>query len=424
MNLVLNNIRLIDPRHEIDAPASLFIAQGRICALDVPPPGFVADQQIDGRGWIACPGLVDLSARLPHPAQELRAAVAGGITTLVCPPDGKPVLDDTENVERLVRSAADVGLARVLPLGALTLDLQGERLSELVSLRQAGCIAFSQGNRPVLDTEALLQAFQYAATFDLPVWLQARDYHLGRHGVAHEGAVSARLGLPGIPVAAETIAIATALTLAAQTGVRLHLQHLSSAAAVSLVENAQNQGLKVSWDVGVHHLHLSEHDIGFFNSQARFDPPLRALQDRNTLRTAIRHSQGAICSDHTPVAHDDKQLPFPDAVPGATGLELLLPLTLKWAQETRISLLSGLAAVTDVPARILGQDFGDTGHLGPGARADICLFDPMSRWTPTAETLVSSGKHSPLLGQSLMGRVMATLVAGKVVSGAENLGQT
>ncbi|MEY4593184.1 MAG: hypothetical protein RIR18_2079 [Pseudomonadota bacterium] len=415
MKIAIENARLIDPRHAVDAVLPLYIADGRIVGIETPPADFQADQTIDATDLIACPGLIDLSARLPNLKSELHAAVAGGVTTLVCPPDRKPVLDDPENVERLVRNAADIGLARVLPLGALTLDLQGERLSELITLKKAGCVAFSQGPKPILDTEALLRAFEYAATFGLSVWLQPRDYHLGKNGVAHDGEVAARLGLPGIPVAAETVAIATALALAAQTGVRLHLQHISTAAGMFLIEAAQGTGQKVTCDVGIHHLHLSEHDIGYFDSRARFDPPLRALQDRNVLRTAIKYGKAAICSDHTPVGNDDKLLPFPDALPGATGLELLLPLTLKWAQETKTPLSAALATITSFPSEILGKDFSDIGHLGVGARADICLFSPNEPWVPSPENLRSTGKHSPLADYELAGKVRHTFMAGKPV---------
>lgn len=415
MNITLQNARLIDPLHAVDTTSSLYVSDGRIVGTEQAPDGFVADRVIDATGLIACPGLIDLSARLPNLKSELQAAVAGGVTTIVCPPDGKTTLDDPENVERLIRQSSDLALARVLPLGALTLDLRGERLSELVTLSKAGCVAFSQGNEPVRDTESLLRAFEYAATFDLPIWLQPRDSYLGRSGVAHDGEVAARLGLPGIPVAAETVAIATALTLAESAGVRLHLQRISSVAGMALIEAAQAAGQKVTYDVGVHHLHLSEHDIGFFDGRARFNPPLRALQDRNGLRTAIRYGKGAICSDHTPVGSDDKLLPFPEAVAGATGLELLLPLTLKWAQETRVSLDAALATVTAYPAAILGPDYAEIGHLGIGARADICLFDPQAPWVPSAETLFSMGKHSPLLGYETTGQVRYTISAGRVV---------
>ena len=306
----------------------------------------------------------------------------------------------------------DIGLGRVLPLGALTLGLKGERLTEMAGLAKAGCVAFSQARKPVTDTEALMHAFEYAASFGFAVWMQPQDYWLARNGVAHAGEVASRLGLGGIPVSAETIAIATLLQLARDTGIRLHLGRLSSAQGMALVKEAQASGLSVTCDVGIHHLHLTEHDIGFFNSHARFDPPLRAESDRAGLSQGVAEGVAAICSDHTPVAADDKLLPFAEARPGATGLELLLPLTLKWAHRSNVDILTALARLTTDPARILGID---SGHMGVGAIADVCLIDADEEWIVTPEALKSRGKNSPWLRQPMTGRVRRTLVAGRTV---------
>ncbi|MDR2164677.1 MAG: dihydroorotase [Zoogloeaceae bacterium] len=413
MNIIIRQGRLIDPRHRIDACLDLFLAAGRVAGVGKAPAGFVADREIDARQWIVCPGLIDLSARPVPLERELLAAVAGGVTTVVSPPDLDPVLDEPELAERLVQKAADLGLARLLPLGALTARLEGARLAEMAGLRQAGCVAFSQAKRPVQDTRALLSAFEYAATFGLAVWLQPQDYYLARNGFAHDGEVSARLGLAGIPVSAETIAIATYLTLAADTGVRLHLRRLSSARGMEMIARAQAEGGAVSCDVGIHHLHLSERDIGFFNTNARFDPPLRSLEDRLGLCRGVAAGTAALCSDHTPLDQDDKTLPFGEAAPGATGLELLLPLTLKWARTEKLPLVDALRPVTDLPATILGR--ADLGHLGVGACADICLLAADERWRVGDTSLKSIGKHTPFHGQELAGRVCMTLVEGKVV---------
>jgi dihydroorotase len=324
-----------------------------------------------------------------------------------------PILDEPELADRLVRRIADQQLARVLPLGALTLGLGGERLSEMAGLRKAGCIAFSQANRPITDTQSLLRALEYAASFNFPVWLQPQDYYLGRGGVAHDGEVANRLGLAGIPVSAETIAIATLLTLAADVGVRLHLSHISSAAGIAMIASAQEEGIPVSCDVTIHHLHLSEHDIGFFDTNARFAPPLRSLRDRDGLRRAAAHGVASLCSNHSPHGRDHKLLPFDEAAPGSTGLELLLPLTLKWAAAEKLPLATALARLTSDPARILGRD--DLGHLGLGATADVCLFDPEAEWQVSAENLQSRGKNTAFLGYPLTGRVRQTLVAGRPV---------
>jgi len=415
MNIIIRQGRLIDPKSQIDAHLDLFLAEGRIAGVGEAPEGFQAEREIDAAGLIVTPGLIDLSAR-PTPLEcELKAAVAGGVTTLVSPPDIDPILDEPELAERLVQKAAHLGLARLLPLGALTQKLEGERLSEMAGLSDAGCIAFSQGKKPIQDTQALLRAFEYAATFGFAIWLQPQDYHLARNGFAHNGEISARLGLTGIPVSAETVAIATYLTLATDTGVRLHLRRLSSARGMKMVARAQTEGIAVSCDVGIHHLHLSEHDIGFFDSQARFDPPLRSLADREELCRGVANGVAALCSDHTPLDQDDKILPFGEAKPGATGLELLLPLVLKWAASEKRPLIDALRSVTTQPAAILGRD--DLGHLSVGARADLCLIDADARWRVEEQNLQSTGKHTPFSGQELIGRVKMTLVDGKTVFG-------
>jgi dihydroorotase len=286
-NLHIRNARLIDPRNGLDEQLDLFVADARIASIGQPPAGFSADRSIDASGLIACPGLVDLSTRLGAIEPELAAAVAGGVTSLACPPDTKPPLDEPGLVERLVRRSETLGLARVYPIGALTHGLAGQRLAEMNALARAGCIGFSQANEPI-DAQLLLRAMQYAATFSYALRLRPQDQFLAREGVAHDGEVASRLGLTGVPVSAETVAIATALHLASETGVRLHLSRLSSAAGVALVREAKRSRMPVSCDVSIHHLHLSEMDIGYFDSNARFDPPLRAQSDRDALRAAVR----------------------------------------------------------------------------------------------------------------------------------------
>ncbi len=412
MNIEINNGRIIDPQHGTDRFASLFIADGRIVGLGDVPAGFVAERNIDATGCVVCPGLIDLGARLNSIEAELAAAVAGGVTSVVVPPDADPPLDEPELADRLVHRGAEIGKARVLPLGALTLGLKGERLAELAGLKKAGCVAFSQAMLPVVDTEALLRAMEYAATFGFAVWLQPQDHWLARNGIAHEGEVASRLGLAGIPVAAETIAIATIVQLVRDTGCRVHLTRLSSAAGAAQVAQAQAEGLPVTCDVGVHHLLLSEHDIGFFNPHARFVPPLRSQRDRQALSAAVADGLAAICSDHSPLAADDKLLPFGEAKPGATGLEVLLPLTLKWATAAGVDLIRALARITAAPAAILGLP---QAHLAPGAVADVCIFDPAAEWQLSADSLRSRGKNSPWLGHVLTGKVRATLVGGRIV---------
>ena len=416
MNIEIKNGRLIDPRNAVDrAATSLYIHDGKVVGVGQLPAGFIADQVLDASGKIVCPGFIDLGARLNSIEAELAAAVAGGVTTVVVPPDADPPLDEPELADRLVHRGEEIGKARVLPLGALTLGLKGERLAELAGLKKAGCIAFSQASKTVVDTEALMRAMEYAATLGFAVWLQPQDHWLARSGIAHEGEVASRLGLAGIPVAAETIAIATIVQLIRDTGCRVHLTRLSSGAGMALLQKAQDEGLPITCDVGVHHLLLTENDIGFFNPHARFVPPLRSQQDREALSLAVTKGFAAVCSDHTPVGADDKLLPFGEAKPGATGLEVLLPLTLKWAEAAGVSMVEALSRITAAPAAVLGLD---SGHLGLGAVADVCIFDPDASWNLQPECLKSRGKNSPWLGYMMAGKVEQTLVAGRLVYSA------
>jgi dihydroorotase len=416
----IKNGRLVDPRHGVDRPADLFIADGRVAAIGGPPKGFAAERVLDASGLVVAPGLVDLAARLREPGleykatleSEMLAAVAGGVTSLACPPDTDPPLDEPGLVEMLKRRAASLNLARVYPVGALTAKLEGERLTEMAELRDHGCVAFSQGDIPLPDTQLLWRALQYAATFGLPVWLRPQDPHVAKGGVAHDGEVATRMGLPGIPVFAETIALATILALVRVTGTRVHLCRLSAADSVEMVRAAKREGLAVTCDVAAHHLHLSDMDLGYFDAHAHVVPPLRSQRDRDRLRAGLADGTiDAVCSDHAPVDEDAKQLPFGESEPGTTGLELLLPLTLKWGRESRLPLSDALARATSDPARILGVD---AGHLAVGAPADVCIFDPESYFKVASATLRSQGKNTPFLGYELPGVVRCTLVAGEL----------
>jgi dihydroorotase len=422
MRLQIKGGRLVDPANGIDQLADVFIADGKIAAVAPPnadaPAGFVPSSMLDATGCIVCPGLVDLCARLREPGfeykatlqSEMAAAVAGGVTRLSCPPDTDPVLDEPGLVQMLTHRARLPGFAHVHPVGALTVQLAGERLVEMAELFDAGCVAFGQANRSIVDTQVLLRAMHYAATFGFPLWLQAQDSFLSRKGVAHDGEVAARLGLPGIPVAAETIALATILHLAKETGARVHIRRVSSAAGLEMLVAARTQGIDVSCDVTINQLHLTDADIGFFNPHARLDPPLRSARDRDALRAGlVSGAIDALCSDHTPVDDDAKQVPFEEAEVGATGLELMLPLCLKWAQEMKVPLLTALDRITASPARILGQH---RASLAVGEVADICVFDPAAMSVVSRETLKSQGRNTPFLGLELPGRVRYTLIGG------------
>ncbi|QKT04245.1 dihydroorotase [Ectothiorhodospiraceae bacterium 2226] len=412
--------RLIDPEQGLDGNFDLHIADGRVLAVGAPPQGFEA-ARIDAQGCVICPGLIDLHARLREPGQEHKgtiasetaAAAAGGVTTLCCPPDTDPVID-TPAVIRLIRQRAEeAGHARVLPLGALTLGLAGERLAEMNELREAGCIGYSNAAHPITNTLVMRRAMEYAASCGLPVFLAAEDAFLSPKGYAHEGAVSTRLGLPGLPESAETIIVARDLLLIEQTGVRAHFCKLSTARAVQMVGEAQRRGLPVTAQVTAHHLHLSEMDLGYFNSDCHVQPPLRTQRDMEGLRAGLASGViSAVCSDHQPHDPDAKLAPFSESEPGISALETLLPLALRLGEQRVMSLPDVVARLTRDPARILGID---AGHLRPGAAADVCVFDPERYWTLAAEGMHSRGRNTPFLGWEFKGRVTHTFLAGRLV---------
>ena len=336
MKIRILNGRVIDPAHQVDQVEDVFIADGKIAALGAAPDGFEAERALDATGLIVAPGLIDLAARLREPGfeyratleSELDAAMAGGVTSVAIPPDTDPSLDEPGLVEMLCYRAKRLNRAHIYPVGALTLGLKGERLSEMNQLVEAGCVAFSQANEPIIDNMVLMRAMQYAATFGYPVWLQPLAPFLSRGGFAHDGEFASRLGLPGIPVAAETVAIFTYLQLAKATGTRLHITRISSAAGLALIEQARAEGIDVSCDISINHLHLCDADIGWFDTACHLVPPLRSRADRDALSQALADGRiNALCSDHTPVDDDSKLKPFSESEPGATGLELLLPLT-------------------------------------------------------------------------------------------------
>jgi dihydroorotase len=421
MKIHIRNGRLIDPKNGIDAERDVFIAAGKVVSIGAEPAAFHANRVIDATGKIVCPGFVDLSARLREPGyeykatleSEMAAAVAGGVTSLVCPPDTDPPLDEPGLVEMLKHRARILNQSHVYPLGALTIGLKGENLTEMAELVDAGCVGFSQADAPLTNTLVLSRALEYAATFGFGVWLRPQDFFLAQGGVAHAGVVATRLGLPAIPVQAETIATFTILEIVRATGARVHFCRLSGAAGVELIRAAKHAGLAVTCDVAIHHVHLCENDIGYFDANCHLMPPLRGVRDRDALSAALADGTiDALCSDHTPVDDDAKQLPFAEAEVGATGLELLLPMTLKWAERAGVPLVTALAKITVEAARVVAID---AGHLGVGHAADVCIFDPEREWRLTPKALHSQGKNTPFMGLPMLGKVTCTLVGGHVV---------
>ena len=422
--LLIRGGHLIDPVNSADEKTDLWIADGSLVARTEPGKmldGFEPDEIIDATGALVCPGLIDLSARLREPGfeykatleSEMRAAIAGGVTRLVCPPDTDPPLDEPGLVEMLKHRARNLAQTHVHPLGALTIGLKGEQLTEMAELSEAGCIGFSQGPLPVVNTQVLMRAMQYARTFDYAVWLYPMDPWVGRTGVAHSGIVSGRMGLPGVPVANETIALQTIFELMRVTGARVHLCRLSSAAGIDLVRRAKQEGLRITADVAVHHLHLIDIDIADFDPNFRVQPPFRSQRDREAIRSGLADGTiDVVCSDHAPIDDDAKQLPFGEAEPGVTALELLLPLSLKWARESGLTMAQAIQRLTSNPATVLGRD---AGQLGIGAQADICIFQPDRVWTVNAKNLFSQGCNTPYFGLDIEGQVSTVLVDGRCV---------
>ena len=418
--------RLIDPENRIDDRLDLYIADGRIAAIGAAPDGFSEDVELDAGGLVVIPGLIDLCARLREPGQEhkasidgeCRAAAAGGITTLCCPPDTDPVIDTPAVVELIRHRAQQAGTARVVTLGALTKGLQGEQLSEMAALQRAGCVGVSNALKPLASTLVERRAFEYAATFGLTVFLHADDAALSANGCIHEGELSTRLGLPGIPQAAETVAVARDLALIQQTGVRAHFCRLTTQHAVRMVARAQFDGVPVSADVAVPHLYLSEVDTVDFGADYHFIPPLRTQEDREGLRKGLLSGTvSALCSDHQPHEPDAKLAPFPATEPGASGVDSLLSLTLKLVDEDQNLLADAIARVTSGPAKILGIPYGD---LAVGRAADLCIYAPDSNWRLDETSMNSQGKNTPFRGWEMPGRVRYTLRDGQIIFSSEN----
>ncbi|WP_193075068.1 dihydroorotase [Pseudomonas sp. FME51] len=420
MRITIQGARVIDPASQFDEITDVHLDAGQVRALGNAPDGFVAAQTIDARGLIACPGLVDLNVSLREPgfgrkgniASETRAAAVGGVTSLCCPPDSRPVLDTPAVAELILDRTERAGQARVFPIGALTRGLDGEHLSELVALRDAGCVAFTQGLAPMKSNRILRRALEYAAGFDLPVIFTPLDPALAEGGVAHEGPTAARLGLVGIPESAETVALARDLLLIEQTGVRAHFSGLSSARAVDMLADAQARGLPVTADVAMYQLLLCDEDLEGYSSLLHVMPPLRSSSDRRALRQAVQNGViQAIASHHQPHEPEAKRVPFAASAPGISSVEIMLPLALTLVADGLLELPALLARLTCGPAGIFGLP---AGRLAEGASADITLFNPAVS-SEIGQHWLSKGANCPFIGQSAPGAVTHTLCQGQLV---------
>ena len=414
MKIAIRRGRVVDPASAFDQVTDLFIAAGKIVSVGAAPADWHSNREINAEGFVVAPGLVDLAVHVKRGtlASEIAAAAAGGVTSMVCSPDTDPVLDEPGLVDMLRLRAQSFHGTHLYPLGALTRALAGGQLAELSKLAQAGCIAFSQADRAVTDTQVLMRAMQYAATFGYAVWLQPEDIHLARNGVAHEGEVASRLGLAGIPSAAEVVALATHIELARVTGARLHVCRVSAAESVAMIRDAKARGIAVTADVSINHLHLIDIDIGHYDSNFRLSPPLRTARDRDALRAGVIDGTiDAVVSDHTPRPDDAKQLPFGEAAPGATGLEMLLSLVLRFAETAGVPLLEALGWITHRAAEAAKLS---AGRIAVDHVADLCVFDPGAYRLITRAGLRSAGKNSPFIGYELPGVVRATVAGGHI----------
>ncbi len=421
-NLAILNGRLLDPATGGDKVTNLYIENSRIAAIGTAPKNYQSDVTIDAKGLIVCPGLVDLCARLREPGHEYKASIRSettaaalaGITTVCIPPDTDPVVDEPAVVDLIQKRAQAHGGAEVAILGALTTKLEGTQLSQMATLKAAGCSGLSNALRPVANNRVWYRALEYAATHTLTLHIVPLDPALTNNGVAHAGAVATRLGLPGIPVSAETVAIAQLLALIEETGARVHFGRISSAAGVAMIAEAKTRKLRITADVAIHQLLLNESAIEGFDSQAHVIPPLRSEQDRQALVAAIKSGViDAICSDHQPHDHDAKQNPYPDTQAGISGLDTLLGLACQLSQREQIPLARLLAALTSAPADILGLQ---SGRIAAGLRADLCIFNPQQPWTIEPHTLRSNGKNTPFIGTRLDARAVYTVINGVLLN--------
>lgn len=421
MRTEIINGHVIDPHNGVNEKKNIYIQDSKIIKVGNTPDGFKADVTINAEKLIVCPGFVDLCARLREPGQEhkgtiateTRAAAAGGITSLCVPPDTNPVIDTPAVVELIHRRNQEAGYIRVYPIAALTRSLAGEHLSEMAHLKAAGCVGVTNLFQPMASLQVLRRAMEYAASVDMTLFVHPQDLGITNRGCAHEGVVSTRLGLAGIPEAAETQAVANYLMLGEQTGTRLHFARLSTARAIQMIGRAKYDGMDITADVAAHQLHLTEMDIGFFNSQCHVRPPLRTQRDRDALRNAVASAQiEAICSDHQPHDVDAKLAPFAETEPGISALETLLPLSLRLVNDGILKLPEMIDRLSATPAEILGIN---AGRLSVDSPADICIFDPNAHWTLKPERLLSEGHNTPFANWELQGKVIKTLCNGEIV---------
>jgi dihydroorotase len=422
MKIVIHSGTVIDPANKREAALDILVEDGWIRAVDKPGSFFgTGDTGIAATGMIVAPGLVDMHVHLREPGFEYKetvltgaqSAVAGGFTTVACMANTNPVNDNGSVTRYIIEKAQAANLARVFPIGALSKGLKGESLADIGEMAAAGAVAISDDGRPVMDSNLMRRALEYCSMFNLPISVHEEDTHLAAGGVMNEGPTALRLGLKGIPNAAEDVLVARDIVLARLTGGRLHIAHASTRGAVALVRQAKAEGLSVTAEAAPHHFLLTEEAVAGYNTNAKMTPPLRQLEDVEAIREGLRDGTiDAIATDHAPHHQDEKEVEFDQAANGIVGLETALPLTLRLVQDGALSLVEAIRKLTVNPARILGLPYG---ALSVGAPADLVIFDPARSWRIAPERLYSKSKNTPFGGWEVMGKVMVTMVAGRVV---------
>ena len=421
MSILIKNGRVIDPKNNVDAILDILVVNGKIADLNKNLDPKKAKQIIDASKKIVMPGIIDLQLNLREPGNqykstlesEMKAANAGGVTSMVCPPDTTPILDEPGLVKMLKNKSEVLKRGNVYPLGALTQKLNGKLLTEINDLYDSGCIGFSQAEKPIQDTEVLYRSFQYLSTFNLKAFLRAEDAYLSEKGIINAGEISTRLGLKGIQSISETTAINKILEIARLTKTKVHLNKISTADGLNLIKIAKKNGIDVTCDVSIHQIFLTDNDIGFFNTNCFLKPPLRKESDRlKIIESIVDGTIDAICSDHSPVNEDNKLKPFAESEHGASSVELLMPMIFKLSEEYKIDLSLLIDKITYQPANILEIN---KGNLSVNSDADICIFDPNYLWEVNSKTLISEGKNTPFMHQNFTGKVSGTIFNGNIV---------
>lgn len=421
-SLVIRGVRVFDPGSGLDAAGrTVVVAGGRLQSLDA-PENTTGDRTIEaGGGWLLVPGFVDLRAHLGEPgamrretiATGVRAAAAGGYTTVVAMPTTEPTIDRPEVVELIQARARDAGPTEVMVAGALSVGRAGERLAEMGKLAAAGCVTFTDGDRAIEDSQLLRYALETAGDVGLPVMTHAEDASLALGGVMHEGLISTRLGLPGIPGAAEVAGVARDVELAELTQCRLHIGHISTATATSLVREAKRRGIRVTADASPLHLLLTDEAVDAYDTRAKVSPPLRPAGDvRAVIEGLSDGTLDAVASDHCPRTELEKNVTFDRAAAGAIGFESALAVLLTLVEDERLTLERAISVLTRGPAEVLGRV--DRGRFREGGAADLALIDLEQAWTFDRKEVRSRSSNSPLLGRSFRGRVVLTLAGGVV----------